>query len=148
MQRENWRRERDSNPRRGDPAAVFKTAALNHSTISPKFSIYYTLLSKMQIILCAFFIFFPIFHPLFSVSRLTNPENALNYKINTRIIDLDPLLRMQVRTCKTNGHTRKVDASAKAFARAGVPHLSAAVRRIPELIRIASTEATRSHYGR
>ena len=38
-----------------------------------------------------FFHFFPHQLLLFSVFRLTIPKNALNYKINTRIIDLDPL---------------------------------------------------------
>jgi hypothetical protein len=30
-----WRRGRDSNPRRDEPEAVFKTAALNHSATPP-----------------------------------------------------------------------------------------------------------------
>lgn len=39
-----------------------------------------------------FFHFFPHQLLLFSVFRLTIPKNALNYTINTRIIDLDPLI--------------------------------------------------------
>ena len=38
---DNWRRKRDSNPRRVAPSAVFKTAALNRSAIPP-LSIHYT----------------------------------------------------------------------------------------------------------